>query len=170
MESSSLMAAIDIIRNGLTRAGVPEAIVPKEAKPATVAFVDVNACTACGLCAPLCPALCIESLAAGVVTGRDPQPVQIRFHECVGCHVCVEVCTHLAGVEAIRAYDANLAEQVLSTEIGDRPEPAGVAPEAWDELWAEGGGFHHMGEGSRIASLLGPADRALLDNERLGSS
>lgn len=160
------MSAIDVIRRRLGEAGIPEATVPKEEKPDVVAFVDVKACTACGLCAPHCPAGCIETLEAGAVEGRDPQPVQVRYQECVGCRVCVEICAHVAQAHAIQAYDTNLAEQGMSTEISDRPEPAGEAPEAWDEIWAEEGSFHHMGEGSAIEDRLTAEDREIFAGER----
>lgn len=166
MEKIRPMSAIEVLRARLEEAGLPTPPVPKQKKPDTVAFVDVNACVACGLCVAHCPAGCIEVLADGAVEGRDPQPVQVRHTECVGCRLCVEVCTHIADAHAVRAYDANLIEQVLGMEIGETPEPAGQSPEPGDENWAEGGGFHHMGEGSLIEDRLTDADRATLASER----
>lgn len=166
MGEDPLMSAIDVILRRLGEAGVPAPVVPKQHKPSEIAFVDVDACVACGLCAPLCPAGCIQTLADETVEGRHPQPVQVRYNECVGCHICVEVCTFLADVRAIRAYDANLIEQVLGTEVTDRPGPAPEEPEGWEEYWSQGGGFHHMGEGSRIEERLDDDDRATLARER----
>lgn len=166
MGKPPLMSAIDVIRTKLAEAGIPEPPVPKQEKPDVVAFVDVNACIACGLCVSYCPADCIEVLPPGTVPGRDPQPVQVRYPECVGCHLCVEVCAHMAEAQAVRSYDANLIEQVLGTEITGEAAPAGQTPEAGDEYWAEGGGFHHMGEGSQITDRLSDDDRAILASER----
>lgn len=166
MGKTPLMSAIDILRSRLEEAGFPPPSVPKQQKPDTVAFVDVNACVACGLCVTHCPAQCIEVLADDAVAGRDPQPVQARYSECVGCHLCVEICAHIAEAHAVRSYDTNLIEQVLGTEIGDAPESAGQSPEPGDEYWAEGGGFHHMGEGSQIDDRLTDDDRTTLASER----
>ncbi len=160
------MPAIDVIRRHLGEAGVPEPVVPKQTKPDVVAFVDVHACIACGLCAQHCPADCIEVLPAATVEGRDPQPVQVRYPECVGCHICVEVCALLTDARAIRTYDSNLIEQVLGTEVTERRDPVGQTPEAGDDYWAEGGGFHHMGEGSCIEDQLTDEDRAVLESDR----
>ena len=170
MGEDPLMSAIEVIRQRLAEAGVPEPVTPKQQKPDVVALVDVNACSACGLCAPLCPAQCIETLPDGAVEGRDSQPVQVRHFECVRCHICVEVCTFIAGASAIRTYDSNLLEQVLGAEITGSPEPAGQTPEPGDDYWAEEGGFHHMGEGSRLAGLLSDDDRATLASERPAGS
>lgn len=170
MEQTPLMSAIDLILSRLADAGIPAPAVPKSQKPETVAFVDVNACVACGLCVQHCPAQCIEVLPAGSVPDRDPQPVQMRYPECVGCHVCVEVCAHIVGAHAVRSYDANLIEQVLGTEITSAPEPVGLTPEPGDEYWAEAGGFHHMGEGSQIDDRLSEDDRATLASERPAGS
>ncbi len=168
MEEVPPMSAIDVIRARLDEAGVPTPVVPKQGKPDVVAFVDVNACVACGLCIPHCPAECIETLPAGAVAGRDPQPVQVRHAECVGCHLCVEICAHLTDANAVRTYDANLIEQVLSLEIPEETPAARTTPEPGDENWAEGGGFHHMGEGSCIEGLLSDDDRARLAAEHTG--
>lgn len=164
------MSAIDVIRAKLAEAGIAEPRVPKQEKPDVVAFVDVNACIACGLCVQHCPTQCIEVLPPGTVPDRAPQPVQARYPECVGCHICVEVCTHIAEAHAIRSYDANLIEQVLGTEITAEAAPAGHTPEAGDEYWAEGGGFHHMGEGTQIGDRLTDDDRAILASERPAGS
>jgi Pyruvate/2-oxoacid:ferredoxin oxidoreductase delta subunit len=160
------MSAIEIIRSRLAEAGFPPASGPKESKPPQVAFVDVNACVGCGLCLPQCPTQCIETLSADRFPDRDAPPVQVRYQDCVGCIVCLEVCTHLAGAGAIRSYDTNLAEQALSCEIGEGPDPTGSPPEAWEDIWAEDGAFHHMGETSQIEGRLSPEDRASISAER----
>lgn len=157
------MTAIDVIRHALRRCGVAEPPSPKERKPDVIAMADVHACTACGLCVPHCPEQCIEALPEGTVPGRDPQPVQVRPAECTGCQICVEICSQIARADALRVYETNLIEQVLGTEITAEPEPAGFPPEPGDEYWADGGGFHHMGEGSRIADHLTPEESSLLD-------
>lgn len=160
------MSAIEIIRSRLAEAGFPAATGPKGSKPAQVAFVDVSACIGCGLCLPHCPTHCIEPLSGAPTADRDGPPVQVRYQDCVGCLVCLEVCTHLAGAEAIRSYDTNLAEQALSCEIGDGPDPTGSPPEAWEDIWAENGAFHHMGETSQIDERLTTEDRAVLSAEK----
>ena len=160
------MLALDTIRLRLEQLGFSPPAIPREKKPDQVAFVDVNACVACGLCAPHCPANCIETLPDGTIPGRDPQPVQVRYTECVGCRLCVEVCSLLTPAAAIRSYDANLVEQVLGIEIGDQPQANDEPLEAWDEYWAEEGGFHHMGEGSQIADHLSEEERATLASGR----
>ena len=166
MEERVLMSVLDILLGRLEESGVPRKDGPKEEKPTEIAFVDVLRCTACNSCVESCPAHCIEALPEGAVEGNTGAPVQVRYAECTGCHLCVEICAHLCEVGAIRTYDVNLVEQILSTEINATGEPAGQPPEAWDDLFAEGGGFHHMGEGSQINALLSPEDEITLSEFR----
>jgi Pyruvate/2-oxoacid:ferredoxin oxidoreductase delta subunit len=138
---------------------VPARPVEKHARPQEIAFVDVRLCEPCGLCIDACPASCIEHLRAGTLPDRDPQPVQVRYDDCVGCGLCVEICTLIAGADAVRMYDANLVEQVFGVTIG-AARPAEHPPlEPWDDYWAEEGGYRHMGIGSRLSDSLAASER-----------
>src|SRR5947209_19238228 len=109
--SASDMSAIDIIKRRLKEERIPDAPWPedvgeKKKRPREVAFMDVNLCFPCGKCPEFCPVQCIEYLAAGSVASRGVQPVQERSHECIGCHICVEVWAWLPVDDAIARDDA----------------------------------------------------------------
>ncbi len=161
------MTAIELLREKLGLDGL-SAPLRKTSRPANLAFVDIHACTGCGLCVTACPTLCIESLANSKAGRGGTEPVQIRYQECIGCGLCVEICQHLAQASAIRNYDTNLVEQALSCKIGaEAPQIAGSV-EPLDEYWAEEGSFHHMGERAslRLKSLT-DTELAVIEGARL---
>jgi Pyruvate/2-oxoacid:ferredoxin oxidoreductase delta subunit len=163
------MPAIDVIRRRLKEDRVPD--IPdefgtKKKRPREVAFMDVNLCFPCGKCPEFCPVQCIEYLRPGSVPGRGVQPVQDRFQECIGCYICVEVCSLLTDYDAVRMYDVSLVEQALGVKVGDTapavPEPA----EPWEDLFSEGGMYRHLGKGSRIRDKMNAEERAIMARER----
>jgi Pyruvate/2-oxoacid:ferredoxin oxidoreductase delta subunit len=99
------------IQQRLKEARIPEAFWPdeweaKKKRPREIAFMDVNLCFPCGKCPEFCPVGCIEPLAPGTLPGRgDNQPVQVRYQECIGCYICVEVCALLTDYDAVRMYN-----------------------------------------------------------------
>jgi Pyruvate/2-oxoacid:ferredoxin oxidoreductase delta subunit len=165
------VAAIDVIRRRLKEDMVPDppdVVGEKKKRPREVAFMDVDLCFPCGKCPEFCPVQCIEYLPAGTLPGRGVQPVQDRFQECIGCYICVEVCALLTDYDAIRMYDVDLVEQLLGTTITDRKPPRYEPPEAWDDLFTEGGerSVRHLGHGSRIREKLNLEERRLMQRER----
>jgi ferredoxin len=168
------MAAIDIIKRRLKEERVPEAPWPEEIsekkkRPREVAFMDVNLCFPCGKCPEFCPVQCIEYLAPGSLPGRGLQPVQDRFQECIGCYICVEVCTLLTDYDAVRMYDVDLVEELLGVKIGaSRPEEY-VPAEPYEEYFSEGGAHsvRDLGRGSRIREKMNEEERRILEMERV---
>ena len=154
------------IQQRLKEERIPEAVWPdeweaKKKRPREVAFMDVNLCFPCGKCPEFCPVGCIEALAPGTLPGRgDNQPVQDRFQECIGCYICVEVCANLTDYDAIRMYPTELVEKVLDVEIGDTRPAEYHPPQPWEEEFAEGGPYRHLGNGSRIAATMSAEERA----------
>jgi Pyruvate/2-oxoacid:ferredoxin oxidoreductase delta subunit len=167
------MAGIDIIRRRLKEEQIPEApyadeVTEKKKRPREVAFMDVNLCFPCGKCPEFCPVQCIEYLAPGSVPGRGLQPVQDRFHECIGCYICVEVCALLTDYDAVRMYDVGLVEQTLGVTIGDR-KPADYTPaQPYEEFFSEGGAqsVRHLGKGSRIWAKMNEEERRAVAAEK----
>lgn len=49
-------------------------------------------CTACDLCARICPARCIHIVGAGKGKERYPKAFEIDHNLCMYCNLCVEVC------------------------------------------------------------------------------
>ena len=163
------MAAIDVIRRRLKEdrvADIPDEFTEKVKRPREVAFMDVNLCFPCGKCPEFCPVQCIEYLRPGTMPGRGVQPVQDRFQECIGCYICVEVCTLLTDYDAVRMYDVDLVEQVLSVKIGDRKPAEYVPAEPYEEYFSEGGAYRHVGKGSRIREKMNAEERAIMARER----
>jgi len=163
------MAAIDVIRRRLKEdrvADIPDEFTEKVKRPREVAFMDVNLCFPCGKCPEFCPVQCIEYLRPGTMPGRGVQPVQDRFQECIGCYICVEVCTLLTDYDAVRMYDVDLVEQVLGVKIGDRKPAAYVSAEPYEEYFSEGGAYRHVGKGSRIREKMNAEERAIMARER----
>ncbi len=151
---------------------IPEAVWPgqwgrKKKRPRQVAFVDVNLCFPCGKCPEFCPVGCIEYLPDGTLPGRGMQPVQVRYEECIGCYVCVEVCALLTDYDAIRMYDTDLVEKLLGTTIGDDCPEEPRTPQAWEEFFSEGGrrSVRHLGKGSRILERMRKEERQRLGFE-----
>jgi Pyruvate/2-oxoacid:ferredoxin oxidoreductase delta subunit len=159
---------IEIIRRRLKEERVPEAPDPgeigeKKKRPREVAFMDVNLCFPCLKCPEFCPVGCIEHLADGTLPGRGVQPVQDRFQECIGCYICVEVCALLTDYDAVRMYDVDLVEELLGVEIGDRKPDEYQPPQAWEELFSEGGSrsVRQLGNGSRIRQKMNDEEKRL---------
>jgi Pyruvate/2-oxoacid:ferredoxin oxidoreductase delta subunit len=169
MRQHAAMPAIDVIRRRLKEDRVPD--IPdefgtKKKRPREVAFMDVNLCFPCGKCPEFCPVQCIEYLRPGSLPGRGVQPVQDRFQECIGCYICVEVCTLLTDYDAIRMYDVSLVEQALGVTIGDTAPPVPEPAEPYEELFSEGGMYRHLGKGSRIRDKMNAEERAIMARER----
>jgi len=167
------MGAIEIIKRRLKEERIPEAPEPdeiseKKKRPREVAFMDVNLCFPCGKCPEFCPVQCIESLPSGALPGRGVQPVQDRFQECIGCYICVEVCALLTDYDAVRMYDVELVERVLDVKIAERKPAEYAPPQAYEELFSEGGAdsVRHLGKGSRIRDKMNAEERAIMARER----
>src|SRR5215813_8276755 len=128
-----MSTAVELIQRRLKEERIPEAplseeVAEKKKRPREIAFMDVNLCFPCGKCPEFCPVGCIEPLAPGTLPGRgDNQPVQVRYQECIGCYICVEVCALLTDYDAVRMYDVDLVEQALGVKVGDEP-PAEQIP------------------------------------------
>lgn len=128
--------------------------------------MDVNLCFPCGKCPEFCPVGCIEPLAPGTLEGRgDNQPVQVRFQECIGCYICVEVCALLTDYDAVRMYPTDLVEKALGVEVTDRVPDTPQAPEPWEDLFSEGGEYRRDGKGSRILERISKEERRRLGFE-----
>ncbi len=165
------MSAIDVIRRRLKEehiAEIPQEFGEKKKRPREVAFMDVNLCPPCGRCPEFCPVQCIEYLAPGSVPGRGVQPVQDRFQECIGCYICVEVCTLLTDYDAIRMYHVDVVEQLLGVKIGDKKPDEYLPARAFEEYFSEGGthSVRPLGNGSRIRDRMNAEERATMMRER----
>jgi Pyruvate/2-oxoacid:ferredoxin oxidoreductase delta subunit len=167
------MDAIEIIKRRLKEDRVPDAPSPdevsqKKKRPREVAFMDVNLCFPCLKCPEFCPVQCIEHLADGTLPGRGVQPVQDRFQECIGCYICVEVCALLTDYDAVRMYDVNLVEQLLEVKITDRIPDEYQPPEAWEELFSEGGerSVRDLGKGSRVREKMNEEEKRILERAK----
>jgi len=167
------VAGIDIIKRRLKEERIPEAPSPdevseKKRRPREVAFMDVNLCFPCGKCPEFCPVQCIEYLAPGSVPGRGLQPVQDRFHECIGCYICVEVCALLTDYDAVRMYDVDLVEAQLGVKITDQKPSEYIPAQAYEEYFSEGGALsvRHLGKGSRIWAKMNDEEKATLSIEK----
>src|SRR5262249_20199803 len=159
------MASTDDIRRRLKEDRIPEAFWPKEwgekkKRPSEVAVIDVNLCFPCLKCPEFCPVGCIEQLAPGTLPGRGEQPVQVRVEECIGCYICVEVCALLTDYDAIRMSPTELVENALGLAIGDAKPAERQPPHPWEDDFAEGGIYRHVGHGSRIAEKMSAEERA----------
>jgi ferredoxin len=168
------MAAIDLIKRRLKEERIPEAPLPEEVaekkkRPREVAFMDVNLCFPCGKCPEFCPVQCIEYLPDNSVVGRGLQPVQDRFRECIGCYICVEVCSLLTDYDAVRMYNVDFVEQLLGIEIGDKKPDEYIPADAYEHFFSEGGAesVRHLGRGSRLREKMNAEERKLLDWERV---
>ena len=148
---------------------IPEAVWPtdfgeKKKRPREVAFMDVNLCFPCGKCPEFCPVGCIEYMKEGTLPNRGLQPVQVRFEECIGCYICVEVCALLTDYDAVRMYDTSMVEELLGVKVGDQ-KPVEYHPALpYEELFAEGGArsVRTQGSGSRIREKMNKEERQRL--------
>ena len=162
------MDAVEVIKRRLKEDRVPDApegpwdIGEKKKRPREVAFMDVNLCFPCGKCPEFCPVNCIEYMAPDSVDNRGLQPVQDRFQECIGCYICVEICALLTDYDAVRMYDVNLVEEITGVKIGDKKPDEYVPAKPYEEFFAEGGLYRHLGKGSRIREKMSAEDRAAL--------
>ena len=168
------MSAIDLIKRKLKEDRIPEApepdeIAAKKKRPREVAFMDVNLCFPCGKCPDFCPVQCIEYLRNTSLPGRGLQPVQDRFHECIGCYICVEVCALLTDYDAVRMYNTDFIEELLGVTVGGKIPDEYIPAEAYEELFSEGGphSVRHLGKGSRIKEKMNGEDRKILEWERV---
>lgn len=148
---------------------IPEAVWPtdfgeKKKRPREVAFMDVNLCFPCGKCPEFCPVGCIEYMAPGTLANRGLQPVQVRFEECIGCYICVEVCALLTDYDAVRMYDTAMVEELLGVKVADQKPAAYHPAEPHEELFSEGGerSVRHLGKGSRIREKINKEERQRL--------
>lgn len=148
---------------------VPDAVWPtefgeKKKRPREVAFMDVNLCFPCGKCPEFCPVGCIEYMAEGTLPGRGLQPVQVRFEECIGCYICVEVCALLTDYDAVRMYPTDTIEELLGTKIEDKKPDVYHPAQPFERFFAEGGrdSIRHTGSGSRIREKIYKQERKLL--------
>ncbi len=151
---------------------IPEALWPtefgdKKKRPRELAFMDVNLCFPCGKCPEFCPVGCIEYLPAGSLPGRGLQPVQVRYEECIGCYICVEVCALLTDYDAVRMYPTDLVEEMFDVKVGDK-KPAEYHPaQPYEEFFSEGGrhSVRMVGSGSRIREKINKEERKRLGFE-----
>ena len=70
--------------------------------------------------------------------------------------------TRITDYDAVRMYDVNLVEQVLGVKVGDRKPDEYVPAEPYEEYFSEGGGYRHMGNGSRIKEKMNAEERAII--------
>ena len=160
-------AAVELIQRRLKEDRIPEAPLPdevaeKKKRPREVAFMDTDLCFPCGKCPEFCPVQCIEYLRPGSVPGRGVQPVQDRYQECIGCYICVEVCALLTDYDAVRMYSVDLVEEALGVKVTDEKPAQPTPPQAWEELFSEGGLYRHLGKGSRILDKINREERQRL--------
>ena len=161
------MADVDAVKRRLKEERIPEAVWPgewgeKRKRPRELAFMDVNLCFPCGKCPDFCPVGCIEYLRPGTLPGRgDNQPVQVRFQECIGCYICVEVCALLTDYDAVRMYDVDLVEKLLNVSVADHKPPECLPAQPYEEYFSEGGAqsVRHLGNGSRIFEKMNEDER-----------
>jgi len=92
-----------------------EKIVQKKKRPKFMAVVDEDNCTGCRACICFCPTNCIEPVPKEKY-GLPIPPVQVRFHECIGCKICANVCTKLSW-DAIRMLPVDEFEAAYDIAI-----------------------------------------------------
>ncbi len=167
------MDTIEIIKRRLKEERIPEAPAPdevgeKKKRPREVAFMDMNLCFPCMKCPEFCPVQCIENLPDETLPGRGVQPVQDRFQECIGCYICVEVCSLLTDYDAVRMYDVSLVEQALGVKVADRKPDHYDPPRAFEEFFSEGGAqsVRHLGKGSRIREKMNEEEKRAFERAK----
>jgi len=151
---------------------IPEAVWPtefgeKKKRPREVAFMDINLCFPCGKCPEFCPVGCIEYMREGTLSNRGLQPVQVRFEECIGCYICVEICALLTDYDAVRMYPTDKVEEITGVKIGDKKPDEYHPAKPYEEWFAEGGAksIRHTGSGSRILEKINKEERKRLGFE-----
>ena len=69
---------------------------------------------------PFCPVDCIEQVPlAEAPTDQIIPPVRIRYDECIGCKICVRVCTKTTW-DVIRMKPTEWIESEFSMEISEK--------------------------------------------------
>ncbi len=101
---------------------LPDKITSKKKKPKLIALVDEDNCTGCLACVPFCPVDCIEPVSNKKYDIPIP-PVQIRLNECIGCQICVRVCTKMTW-DAIRMLPTAEIESRFQIQITESFSPA----------------------------------------------
>jgi len=151
---------------------IPEAVWPtefgeKKKRPREVAFMDINLCFPCGKCPEFCPVGCIEYMREGTLSNRGLQPVQVRFEECIGCYICVEICALLTDYDAVRMYPTDKVEEITGVKIGDKKPDEYHPAKPYEEWFAEGGAksIRDTGNGSRILEKINKEERKRLGFE-----
>lgn len=94
-----------------------EKVTKKKKRPKLMAVVDEDNCTGCLVCVPFCPTDCIEPVTKEKYSLPIP-PVQVRFHECVGCQLCAKACAKLTW-DAIRMLKVDEFEGEFGIAITD---------------------------------------------------
>ncbi len=97
-------------------------ITKKKKRPKLMAIVDEDNCTGCKVCIPFCPVDCIEVVPREKY-GVPLPPVQVRFHECIGCQLCAKACTMLTW-DAIRMLKIDDFEADYGITITDDMFPS----------------------------------------------
>jgi Pyruvate/2-oxoacid:ferredoxin oxidoreductase delta subunit len=104
----------------------------KKRRPPEIALHNEDRCTGCQGCVPWCPVNCIESLPEATYPDRPIQPVQDRWDECIGCGICVRICSKVVGWDAIRMVPVDEFEQITGLTISqttpDDPPPVRSLP------------------------------------------
>ena len=74
---------------------------------------------------PFCPVNCIEPSPAAEHADRPIPPVRIRYNECIGCSICVRVCSKMAW-DAIAMLPTEAVEKQEGIVVTEKflPEPA----------------------------------------------
>ena len=98
------------MQNALKHMPVSQPIRPGSLKGMDFAWVSVSeACTACGICARICPT---SALQFGKYAGETAFQLTFQAAKCVGCDMCVHVC----GPAAINIDHAPTAARIFSQE------------------------------------------------------
>ncbi len=75
----------------------------KKKRPKLIAVIDEDNCTGCQVCVPFCPSECIKPVPREKY-GLPIPPLQVNFHQCIGCQQCMKACSNLTW-DAIRMFD-----------------------------------------------------------------
>ena len=96
---------------------IPDDYIKKIRRPPMVAVVN-DSCTGCGNCVPFCPVDCIEETPQAERTSHENciPPVRIRYNECIGCVICVNVCDQIW--DAIDMWPTADVEQRFGIKVG----------------------------------------------------
>jgi electron transport complex protein RnfB len=105
---------------------VPEKYARKKKRPKELAVVSPGNCTGCEMCIPFCPVDCIENTPASEDPTRPIPPVRIRYNECIGCTICVRVCTKMSW-DAITMVPTEEVERREGIRITEKFVPEAAA-------------------------------------------